>query len=152
MNQYEYSSTNPMRHTREFVVRSLYQWQIDQDSIPALMVNSEDQKLADLCRQYIKGSVGLYDVVVSSVTPLLADAQWERLYLTERAILMQAYYELSQCFDVPYRVIINEAVELAKIYGGDESFRLINKLVDKLALLLRPMEVANFRNNKSKHG
>ena len=130
-----------MRQTREFVVKALYQWLISEDCIDALILRSDNTLKPERCKKAIIRSIALYPEAVSMITPLLSDQQWGRLHLTEQAILIQVYYELAECWDVPYRVIINEAVELAKLYGGDESFRLINRLADRMAPMIRPVEV-----------
>jgi N utilization substance protein B len=59
----------------------------------------------------------------------------------EHAVLMIGTYELRHCLDVPYRVVINEAVELAKTYGGTDGHRYVNGVLDKAAAALRPAEV-----------
>ena len=58
----------------------------------------------------------------------------------EHAILLLATYELQNRLETPYRVIINEAVELAKSYGGADGFRYVNGVLDKVAAALRPSE------------
>lgn len=142
MNILEYSSTHPMRQAREFVVKALYQWLVDEDSVSALLQRCEQAQKPELCRKAVTRCIALYQDAVLLITPLLSDQQWGRLHLTEQAILVQVYYELLECPDVPYRVVINEAVELSKLYGGDESFRLINRLADRMALSLRSFEVS----------
>lgn len=137
----EYSSTHPMRQAREFVVKAMYQWLVNEDSVDALLQRCQDTLKPEVCRQSVMRSIALFDEAVAFITPLLSDQQWARLHLTEQAILVQVYYELLECIDIPYRVIINESVELAKLYGGDESFRLINRLADRMALMLRSLEV-----------
>lgn len=64
----------------------------------------------------------------------------EALSPVEHAILLIGAYELSACLDVPYRVAINEAVELAKKFGGTDGHKYVNGVLDKLAPLMRPEE------------
>ena len=59
----------------------------------------------------------------------------------ERAILFIGAYELENQPDIPYRVVINEAVELAKSYGGTDGFKYVNGVLDKLAANKRPHEI-----------
>ena len=59
----------------------------------------------------------------------------------ERSILFIAAYELENQADIPYRVVINEAVELAKSYGGTDGFKYVNGVLDKLAADKRPLEI-----------
>jgi N utilization substance protein B len=58
----------------------------------------------------------------------------------EHALLLIGGFELARCPDIPYRVVINEAVELAKIYGGTDGHKYVNGVLDKLAAQLRPAE------------
>ena len=66
----------------------------------------------------------------------------EALSPVEHGILLLATYELKHRAEIPYRVIINEAVELAKSFGGTEGFKYVNGVLDKVAAQLRPAEVA----------
>ena len=68
------------------------------------------------------------------------DRKCAQLSPVERAILLIAAYELENRPDVPYRVVINEAVELAKSYGGTDGFKYVNGVLDKLAAVRRPRE------------
>lgn len=61
----------------------------------------------------------------------------------ERAILLIGTYELSTCLEIPYRVIINEAVEITKAYGGTDGYKFVNGVLDKLAPDLRSTEIAH---------
>ena len=61
------------------------------------------------------------------------------------AVLMIGVYELTHCIDIPYRVAINEGVELAKSFGGTDGHKYVNGVLDKLAADLRPAEVAAAR-------
>ncbi len=58
-----------------------------------------------------------------------------------RAILLLASYELAYQFDIPYRVVINEAVELAKSFGGTDGHKYVNGVLDKLAAKVRSVEI-----------
>jgi N utilization substance protein B len=63
----------------------------------------------------------------------------------EHGVLLIGAYELTHCVDVPYKVAINEAVELAKTFGGTDGHKYVNGVLDKVALELRPQEVAAAR-------
>ena len=71
------------------------------------------------------------------------DRKCAELSPIERAILFIAAYELENLVEIPYRVVINEAVELAKSYGGTDGFKYVNGVLDKLAADKRPLELAN---------
>ena len=75
------------------------------------------------------------------LTPYL-DRRVEELSQIEKAILRLGAYELKERLDVPYRVVINEGIELAKVFGADDSFKYVNGVLDKLARKLRYQEAA----------
>ncbi len=70
------------------------------------------------------------------------DRKLEELDLIERSILLLGVYELVHSQEVPWRVVINESVELAKIYGADQAYKYINGILDRAAKPLRPLETA----------
>ena len=70
------------------------------------------------------------------------DRDFGRLSPVERGILLLAGYELAHQPEVPYRAVINEAVELAKSYGGTDGYKFVNGVLDKLAAQLRAAERA----------
>jgi N utilization substance protein B len=67
----------------------------------------------------------------------------------EHGVLLIGTYELGHCLDVPYKVAINEAVELAKTFGGTDGHKYVNGVLDKVALELRPIEVKTARDVKA---
>ena len=69
------------------------------------------------------------------------DRDIDELGPTEKAILYLGVYELKFQLEVPYKVVINEAVELTKLYGADGAFKLVNSCLDKIAVELRSLEV-----------
>ena len=79
----------------------------------------------------------LEDIILPSL-----DRSVDELGPTEKAILYLGVYELKFQLEVPYRVVINEAVELAKLYGAEGSFKLVNSSLDKIAPDLRSLEFA----------
>jgi N utilization substance protein B len=100
---------------------------------------------------YFKGVDARYfRELVLSVPPLapeldlllaeLADRPVEQIDPVERAILLIGLYELRQRIDIPYRVVINEAVELAKFYGGEDGHRYVNAILDRASQSLRELE------------
>jgi N utilization substance protein B len=74
-----------------------------------------------------------------------ADRKTTQLSPVEHAVLLIGAYELRHCLDVPYRVAINEAVELAKSFGGTDGHKYVNGVLDKAAAELRPAEVQAHR-------
>jgi len=134
-----------LRHrARRLVVQAVYQWQLTQ----APMSEIELQFLAPtdmppFDRTYFRKVSQGVTVYVSELDDLLQpalDRPLAELSPVELSILRAGTFELRYCLDVPYRVIINEAVELAKIYGAAESYRYINGVLDKVAVTIRSVE------------
>jgi len=75
-----------------------------------------------------------------ALSPFL-DRPVERVDPVESAVLRLGAYELAHCADVPYRVVINEAVELAKTFGAEQGHRYVNGVLDQLAKAVRPNEM-----------
>lgn len=133
------------RRSREFAVQAIYQWQL------------AGQSLADIEQQYgeaegfAKADSDLFAVIVSGVikhaetlkenlAPHL-DRPWKEVSPIESAVLLIGAFELANLPDTPYRVIINEAIELAKSFGGTDGHKYVNGILDKLALSLRTEEI-----------
>ena len=77
------------------------------------------------------------------------DRKTSLLSPVEHALLLIGAYELRNCLDIPYRVVINEAVELAKSFGGTDGHKYVNGVLDKAAGDLRPAEVAARRATRA---
>lgn len=134
------------RLSRELALQGLYQWlvnQTDADEVLAQVADKEAFAKAD--RDYLESLVrGVVDEVGTlreKVSPCL-DRPVEQLSPVEHALLLMAACELITQPDTPYRVVINEAVELAKSYGGTDGHKYVNGVLDKLAPDLRPGEAA----------
>ena len=80
-------------------------------------------------------------VAVDVLSPLL-DRPWPGLSPVERAVLLLAAFELSAVPEIPFRVVINEAVDLAKIFGGTDGHKYVNGVLDRVSRALRPAETA----------
>ncbi|WP_374672958.1 transcription antitermination factor NusB [Ideonella sp.] len=140
---------SPRRRAREFALQGLYEWLIagsDAGVIDAHMREQDgfakcDAVLFDtLLHGCIREASPLDDVLARHV-----DRPTQELSPIEHAVLMIGAFELRQCIDVPYRVAINEAVELAKSFGGTDGHKYVNGVLDKAAAELRPAEVAAAR-------
>jgi N utilization substance protein B len=134
------------RRSREFALQGLYQWQLartDAATIEQQMSAARGFDKTD--RAYfsalLAGAIREAQQLEQSLQPYL-DRKCAQLSPVERAILLIAAYELENQPDVPYKVVINEAVELAKSYGGTDGFKYVNGVLDKLAADKRPREVA----------
>jgi N utilization substance protein B len=145
----------PRRRAREFALQGLYQWQIsgnDKASIEAHLADIAGFDKAD--RQFfvavLRGVLAQHPVLQEQLQAHL-DRPFRELSPVEASILLAGAYELVNCPQTPYRVIINEAIELAKGYGGTDGHKYVNGVLDKLAAKLRPLEVEAKRaaNRKS---
>ena len=135
------------RASRELALQSLYQWLLNRDEVQALLAQAaEKEEFArahgEYFRTLVRGVVERADSLEAALQPFL-DRPIEQLSPIERALLLMATYELTAATDVPYRVAINEAVELAKLYGGTDGYKYVNGVLDKLATQVRPGEVKN---------
>lgn len=135
-----------MRHkARKLAVQALYQWQISK-SYPGEILEQyrQDQDFKKVDAEYFEE---LFKNVVDSCDELdekfklYLDRKFEELDPIELAILRLSTYELLKRIDIPYKVVINESIELAKVFGANESHKYINGIVDKAAQDLRKMEI-----------
>jgi N utilization substance protein B len=134
------------RVAREYALRGLYSWllsQQDRMDIGATLHEDAQFRKADEAyfRQLFHGAIDEAANLEEKLRPCL-DREVAALSPIERGILLIGAYELIACPDVPYRVAINEAVELAKQYGGTDGHKYVNGVLDKLAKLTRPEEIA----------
>jgi N utilization substance protein B len=136
----------PRHRAREFALQGLYQWLLNNEDATKVVNNirsahgfdkADGEYFADLLRGTIKQSVELREVF----TPLV-DRGIGELSPIEHAVLLIGAYELKNHIEIPYRVVINEAVELTKSFGGIDGHKYVNGVLDKLAAQLRADEVA----------
>ena len=136
---------SPRRRAREFALQGLYQWRIsgnDEASIEAHLADTAGFDKAD--RDFF---VGLLRGVLAQQQDLqqqlqvYLDRPFEDLSPVEASVLLAGAYELANYPQTPYRVVINEAIELTKGYGGTDGHKYVNGVLDKLAAQLRPVEV-----------
>ncbi|VWC75181.1 N utilization substance protein B [Burkholderia lata] len=138
------------RQSRELATQGLYQWllsnassgEIDAQLRGALGYDKADKELLEAI---LHGVIREHVTLVEALTPSL-DRPIEQLSPVERAVLLIATFELTHHVETPYRVIINEAVELAKTFGGSDGYKYVNGVLDKLAAKLRPAETQARRN------
>jgi N utilization substance protein B len=127
-------------------VQGLYQWQLarkDAVMIAAELGEREEFQKADTAyfRTLLNGAIDHAAELEAHIAPHL-DRRIEELSPIERGILLLGAYELMRELEVPYRVVINEAVELAKMYGGTDGHKFVNGVLDKVAAELRALEVS----------
>ena len=130
---------------REFTLQGVYAWLIGGADVTLIIANLQDDeqfKRADetYFRTLIYGVIKEEDMLGVRISPLL-DRPLAELSPIERGILLIGAYELLHCPDVPWRVAINEGVELAKKFGGTDGHKYINGVLDKLAQDVRAVEI-----------
>jgi len=141
--------TSPRRRAREFVLQGLYQRQLSGnpgDAIRAQLSEAGGFPKADAAYfDALWAGVGAdYDSLVALVAPCL-DRRAAELSPIERAILVIGAWELRHRVEIPCRVVINEAIELAKAYGGTDGHKFVNGVLDRLAATLRAAEMDALR-------
>ena len=142
----------PKQRSRARVVQALYQWLVsggDLVQIEKQFLNQKEGKIskAFFSNLFINTPKNL-SLLNEIIEPSL-DRSIDELGPTERAILYLGAYELKFQLEVPYKVVINEAVELTKLYGADGAFKLINTSLDKIAQNVRRIEVSDKTNTKT---
>lgn len=90
------------------------------------------EKSIDFCKEIINGALEYQDLIDSKISELSQDWSINRMSIVDRNILRMAVYEMLYFSSIPQRVSINEAIELAKKYGSDDSAKFINGILDKL--------------------
>ena len=141
---------SPRRRSRELALQGLYQWQLtgkDTVMIATELAEHEEFTKADVpyFRTLINGAIDNAADLESAMQPFL-DRPVKELSPIERGILLLSGYELMREIEVPYRVVINEGVELAKSFGGTDGHKYVNGVLDKLAARLRKPEIDAVRS------
>ena len=136
----------PRRRAREFVLQGLYQWQVsgnDEAAIEANLRDSEGFEKADhdFFVGLLRGVLAQHEALQEQLQPYL-DRPFGDLSPVEGCVLLAGAFELRNHPQTPYRVVINESIELAKSFGGTDGHKYVNGVLDKLAIRLRPNEVA----------
>jgi N utilization substance protein B len=144
---------NSRRRAREFALQAVYQWLVNESTAETLLAQLREQKdfpKADqsLVEALLRGGVGNADALRQRLAPYL-DREVKALSPVEHALLLLAAFELRDHAQTPYRVVINEAIELAKSFGGTDGHKYVNGVLDKLAAELRPAEVGLRRAQNS---
>ena len=150
------------RAARELAVQGIYQWQMTGKSMTTIEAEFRGQQVDDdvelhenwvevmriadqaLFHELLHNVPRFQKELDASISPLL-DRRLQDLDEIELAILRLGAYELSRRMEVPYRVAINEGVELAKTFGATDGHKYVNGILDKLAVKLRSAEVTQAR-------
>ena len=139
------SSKSPRRRAREFVIQGLYQWQVGDQDEAAIQVQAEsvagfDKADRELYLALLRETRQQAESLQAELAPHI-DRNWDEVSPIERCILLLGACELKLHPETPYRVIINEAIELAKTFGGTDGHKFVNGVLDKLASGLRAAEI-----------
>ncbi len=145
------SARGPRRRAREIVFRLLYQAELTKDSIAASWSQSPDAAaLPDDARAYVDELVRALEDDAAAIDARIEGAldHWklDRLAATDKSVLRLATAELAHLRGTPARVILDEAVDIARRFGRDESGRFVNGVLDRLARELRPGEMSETPN------
>lgn len=133
------------RKAREFAIQGLYQWKLAAGDANAILKQLREEKEYPKIDEEHLAAV-LHGVIAQEpelnelIAPFL-DRPANDLSPVEHAILLLAAFEMQRHLEIPYRVVINEAVELAKTYGGTDGHKFVNGVLDKLAAKVRAVEV-----------
>ena len=138
-------STWPRRHARRALVQAIYQWQIashDASEIRSQFADSGTLKKADRAffDRCLHGIIAETEDLDSAFAPYL-DRKVADLNQVERAILRAGTFELSACPDVPFKVVLDEYIGLAKTFGAEHSYKYVNGVLDRVARDFRTEEV-----------
>ncbi|MRW87415.1 transcription antitermination factor NusB [Pseudoduganella sp. FT26W] len=136
----------PRHRAREFALQGLYQWLLNNESASTVVnhirgAHGFDKADAEHFTVLLNGAIGSSVELRAMFAPLV-DRGINELSPIEHAVLLIGAYELKNNLEIPYRVVINEAVELTKSFGGIDGHKYVNGVLDKLAAQLRPEEVA----------
>jgi transcription antitermination protein NusB len=133
------------RKSREFALQGLYEWLIGGADAGVVDAHVREQEGFDQC-DAVHFDLLLHGcirerVALDAQLATHLDRKAEQLSPVEHAVLLIGSYELLHCVDIPYKVAINEAVELAKSFGGTDGHKYVNGVLDKTAATLRSVEV-----------
>lgn len=145
----ETKQNNPaksLRHrARELAMQGIYEWRLSGKSATSIEKATRAEKSlgrydVEYFAQLLHGAIAQQEALSERIAPHL-DRAVDELSPVEFSVVLLGAYELVQHPEVPYRVVINEAVELAKTFGGSDGHKFVNGVLDKLAAQVRAAEV-----------
>ena len=136
------------RQAREIALQALYAWQLSGDDplAQARTLEGFDRTDARFVENLLRGVLDRAEELRALISPHLS-REFGRLSPVERAILYIGTFELATHPETPFKVVLNEAIELGKSFGGTDGYRFVNGVLEKIAAALRPEEVARARTN-----
>jgi N utilization substance protein B len=137
---------SPRHRARELALQGIYQWRVTAGDDAQIEKQIQAEKNLgrydrELFSKLLRGALGQHADIEALLAPHL-DRPLGELSPVEFAVLLLGAFELSQHLEAPYKVVINEAVELAKTFGGTDGHKYVNGVLDKLAPQLRAVEFA----------
>jgi N utilization substance protein B len=131
--------------SRELVLQALYPWLVVGADLASLLAQAEEEAAwaeanKDLFKALLEGVLKTAPELDAALAPHL-DRPVAELSPIEHGALLIGAYELTHSLNVPYKVAINEAVNLAKKYGGTDGHKFVNGVLDKLARVTRQVEI-----------
>ena len=131
---------------RRLALQGLYEWQMSENSPDEIYTRLKDTKEAkgmdvEYFHELMQKVSAEVETLDKQLQPFM-ERELDDIDWVERAALRLGAYELIERQDIPYRVAINEAVELAKRYGADQGHKFVNGILDKLAAEVRAIEIA----------
>ncbi|HWZ47989.1 MAG TPA: transcription antitermination factor NusB [Herbaspirillum sp.] len=135
----------PRHRAREFALQGLYQWLLNNEDVGAIEAHIReahgfDKADAAHFDALLYGAIKDVEALRAGLSPLI-DRSIKELSPVEHAALLIGAYELQNHIEIPYKVVINEAVELTKSFGGIDGHKYVNGVLDKFALRTREVEV-----------
>lgn len=143
-------SRTPRHRAREFALQGLYQWLLNNEDAAAIEAHIReahgfDKADAAHFDALLHGTISEAAALRLELSPLI-DRPITQLSPVEHAALLIGAYELKNHVEIPYKVVINEAVELTKSFGGIDGHKYVNGVLDKLATRVRQAEIGAAKN------
>jgi len=141
------SKIKTRQKARRLLVQALYSWELsgtDTESVEAIFHTDNDMSKVDsqLFHDVLHGVAKHLAQIDSAYQPHLVDREHSQLDPVSRAVLRISTYELLHSIEVPYKVVINEGVNLAKTFGPTDAYKFINGVLDRVAEAERSIEVS----------
>lgn len=144
---------SPRRRSRELALQGLYEWLLSGGEAATIDAHMREHDGFEKCDS-VHFDALLHGCIadapdIDAVLARHVDRKTTLLSPVEHGVLLIGVYELKHCVDIPYKVAINEAVELAKAFGGTDGHKYVNGVLDKAATELRPQEVQAMRSARA---
>lgn len=139
----------PRHRAREFALQGLYQWLLNSEDAGAIEAHIREahgfeKADAEHFNALLYGTIKQAASLREGLAPLI-DRPIDQLSPVEHAALLIGGYELANHVEIPYKVVINEAVELTKSFGGIDGHKYVNGVLDRFAAKVRDAEVSDAR-------